>query len=86
MTIDGFDIGGARGDGIEANNVHHINVLNNTIHGSGESGIQFNWSEFIRVEGNETYKTAGPAGFPVYRSIRLATSPGIRRPKDIELL
>ena len=36
ITIDGFDIGGARGDGIEANDVHHIEILNNTIHGSGE--------------------------------------------------
>ncbi len=36
VTVDGFDIKGASGDGIEANNVHHIKVLNNTVSGSGE--------------------------------------------------
>ncbi|MGO8506040.1 choice-of-anchor Q domain-containing protein [Rhizobium leguminosarum] len=63
VTIDGFDIGGAKGDGIEANNVHHISVLNNKVHGSGESGIQFNWSDFIRIEGNETYNNASTGWF-----------------------
>ncbi len=58
VTIDGFDIKGARGDGIEANNVHHVNVLNNTVSGSGESGIQFNWAEFITIDGNTTFGNA----------------------------
>ena len=55
IVVEGFDIGGARGDGIEANNVHHIVIRDNVVHGSGESGIQTNWSEFITVEGNVTY-------------------------------
>ncbi|MFW2230895.1 choice-of-anchor Q domain-containing protein [Rhizobium sp. CRRU65] len=63
VTIDGFDIGGAKGDGIEANNVHHISVLNNKVHGSGESGIQFNQSDFIKIEGNETYNNASTGWF-----------------------
>ena len=63
VTIDGFDIKGARGDGVEANNVHHIKVLNNTVSGSGESGIQFNWSDFITIEGNETFSNASSGWF-----------------------
>ncbi|SES40522.1 Right handed beta helix region [Tranquillimonas rosea] len=63
VTIDGFDITGNGGDGIEANDVHHIEVLNNIAHDSGESGIQFNWSEFIRVEGNTTYGNASDGWF-----------------------
>jgi Ca2+-binding RTX toxin-like protein len=63
VIVDGFDIKGARGDGIEANNVHHIKVLNNTISGSGESGIQFNWAEFITVEGNTTFNNASNGWF-----------------------
>ena len=63
VVVDGFDIGGASGDGIEANNVHHIKILNNIVHDSGESGIQFNWSEFITIEGNETYNNASSGWF-----------------------
>ncbi|EJZ21375.1 M10 family metallopeptidase C-terminal domain-containing protein [Rhizobium sp. Pop5] len=63
VTIDGFDIKGGTGDGIEANNVHHVSVLNNKVHDSGESGIQFNYSDFIKVEGNETYNNASSGWF-----------------------
>ncbi len=63
IVVDGFDIGGARGDGIEANNVHHIKILNNISHDNGEFGIQFNWSEFITIEGNETYNNASSGWF-----------------------
>ena len=63
VVIDGFDIGGARGDGIEANDVHHVKVLNTVSHDNGESGIQFNWSEFITVEGNTTYGNASDGWF-----------------------
>jgi parallel beta-helix repeat protein len=71
VTVQGFEIIGAVGDGIEANNVHHIEVLDNVIHGSGESGIQFNWSEFIRIEGNTTYRNASAgwfSGISVYQN------------------
>ena len=63
VTIDGFDIKGARGDGIEGNGVHHIRILNNTVSGSGESGIQFNWSEFLTIEGNETFENGSTGWF-----------------------
>ena len=63
VVVDGFDIRGGNGDGIEANNVHHIQILNNKVHDAGESGIQFNQSDFIRIEGNETYNNAGSGWF-----------------------
>lgn len=71
VTIDGFDIKGARGDGIEANNVHHIKVLNNTLSANGESGVQFNWSEFITIEGNTTFGNASSgwySGISIYQN------------------
>lgn len=63
VTIDGFDIKGGNGDGIEANNVHHVSILNNKVHDAGESGIQFNQSDFIKIEGNETYNNASSGWF-----------------------
>ena len=81
VVVDGFDIGGARGDGIEANNVHHIKILNNIVHGSGESGIQFNWSDFITIEGNETYNNASVGlVLRASRSTRTAISLATPRP------
>jgi hypothetical protein len=53
VTVDGFMIVGANGDGIEGNDVHHAKVLNCEISGCGESGIQFNRSEFLTIEGNK---------------------------------
>ncbi|MBB4525253.1 UNVERIFIED_ORG: Ca2+-binding RTX toxin-like protein [Rhizobium sophorae] len=63
VTIDGFDIKGGNGDGIEANNVHHVSILNNKVHDSGESGIQFNYSDFVKIVGNETYINASSGWF-----------------------
>ncbi|MGM4879863.1 calcium-binding protein [Rhizobium leguminosarum] len=63
VTIDGFDIKGGNGDGIEANNVHHVSILNNKVHDSGESGIQFNYSDFVKIVGNETYNNASSGWF-----------------------
>lgn len=59
VTVDGFDVSSrVGGNGIFGNGVHHVEVLNNTAHDSGESGIGFIWSEFIRIEGNESYGNA----------------------------
>ncbi|PDT07501.1 MULTISPECIES: right-handed parallel beta-helix repeat-containing protein [unclassified Rhizobium] len=71
VTIDGFDIKGGNGDGIEGNNVHHVSILNNKVHDSGESGVQFNYSDFIRIEGNETYNNASSgwySGISIYQN------------------
>ena len=86
VTIDGFDVQGQpkRGDGIEGNDVHHISILNNKVHGNGESGIQFNWAEFIRIEGNECYENAYSgwfSGISVYQCRQIAkdtTTTGFR--------
>ena len=63
VTVSGLRIVDAVGDGIEANGVHHIEILNNVISGSGESGIQFNYSDFILVDGNITYENASDGWF-----------------------
>jgi hypothetical protein len=64
VTVKGFDIrSNGGGDGIEGNNVHHINILDNIVHDNGESGIQFNWSEFLVVDGNVTYGNASDGWF-----------------------
>lgn len=63
VTVKGFDIKGGGGDGLEGNGVHHVKVLGNVVHDSGESGIQFNQSEFLTIEGNETYGNASSGWF-----------------------
>ncbi|MDT8855529.1 right-handed parallel beta-helix repeat-containing protein [Paracoccaceae bacterium Fryx2] len=84
VIVDGFDIEGRSGDGIEANHVHHVKILNNTIHGAGESGIQFNWSEFITIDGNETYDNGSSgwfSGISIYQNRNITgdtTTPGFR--------
>ena len=71
VTVSGFEVRNARGDGIEANNVHHIEVLNNVLYNNGESGIQFNGSDFILVDGNITYDNASDgwySGISIYQN------------------
>lgn len=65
VTIDGLvdgvpslDIVAVQDDGIEGNNVHHAVVRGVVAHGCGESGIQFNWSEWITVEDCVCYDNA----------------------------
>ena len=84
VTIDGFTIRGARGDGIEGGNVHHIKILNNTISGSGESGIQFNQSDFLTIEGNETFNNASSgwfSGISIYQNRNLTGETTQRLPQ-----
>lgn len=85
IVIDGFDVNSAGGgDGIEGNDVHHVTVKNNVVHGNGESGIQFNWSEFLVIEGNETYDNASDgwfSGISVFENRNITgdtTTPGYR--------
>ncbi|MFT3974663.1 MAG: DUF4082 domain-containing protein [Amaricoccus sp.] len=83
VKVEGFDVTGANSHGIMANNVHHTQVLNNTVHGAGASGIQYNYSDFITIEGNTTYDNASDgwySGISVYenRNITGDTSSGIR--------
>ena len=51
VTIEGRSTSSRRrDDGIEANGFHHLVVRGVTAHDCGESGIQFNWCEFVTVE------------------------------------
>ena len=63
VTIEGFDIVGGSGHGIDVESAAYTLIRNNTVHGSGGSGIQFNYSEFIVIEGNTTFGNAGTNGW-----------------------
>lgn len=83
VKVEGFDVKGAGSHGILANGVHHTQILNNTVHDAGASGIQYNYSDFIRIEGNTTYNNASNgwfSGISVYqnRNITNDSSSGIR--------
>ncbi len=63
VTIEGFDIVGGTGHGIDVQDSAYTLIRNNTVHDSGGSGIQFNYSEFIVIEGNTTFGNAGTNGW-----------------------
>ncbi|MGO8205188.1 hypothetical protein ACC735_38995, partial [Rhizobium ruizarguesonis] len=51
--------------------VHNVSILNNKVHESGESGIQFNYSDFVKIVGNETYNNASSgwlSGISIYEN------------------
>ena len=63
VTIEGFDVQGGAGHGIEAHFVHHVNILNNIAHDSGGSGISAGYGEFFVIEGNTAYNNASTNGW-----------------------
>ncbi len=63
VTVQGFDIVGGSGHGIDGERVHHVHVLGNTVHDSGGSGISFYLSEFQLIEGNRTFRNAATNGY-----------------------
>ena len=64
LTIDGFEIYdpatdfGHTGNGITVYDNHHVNVLNNKIHGFGGSGVQCGHFDHVLVENNVVYNNA----------------------------
>ncbi|WP_037370997.1 cadherin-like domain-containing protein [Salipiger mucosus] len=71
ITIDGFEITGSAYHGIEAQNSHHISMLNNISHDNGASGLSAIWGEFYLIEGNTTYGNAASdwfSGISVYEN------------------
>lgn len=59
VNVEGpFDIMSPGGDGIEADFVHHVAIRGVTCHDCGESGIQFNFCEFVTVEDCTCYGNA----------------------------
>jgi parallel beta-helix repeat protein len=63
VTIEGFDIVGGTGHGIDVESAAYTLIRNNIVHDSGGSGIQFNFSEFMVIEGNTTFGNAGTNGW-----------------------
>jgi parallel beta-helix repeat protein len=86
VTIEGFDIVGGEGHGIDVQDSAYTLIRDNTVHGSGGSGIQFNFSEFMVIEGNTTFGNAGTngwhcSGISVYQNRNITgdtTTPGFR--------
>lgn len=83
IIVKGFDVKGAGSHGIMANNVHHTQVLNNTVHDAAASGIQYNYSDFITIDGNTTYNNASSgwfSGISIYENRNIAgdTSASVR--------
>ena len=63
VIIEGFDVVGGSGHGIDVEYRHHIKLLNNTCHDSGGSGIGIAWSEWLTVQGNRCFRNAGTNGY-----------------------
>jgi parallel beta-helix repeat protein len=63
VTVDGLDVVGGGGHGIDAESCHHVVIKNNLCHDSGGSGIQTNFVEFITVESNITHTNAATNDF-----------------------
>lgn len=75
VTVEDLEIVGARGDGIEANNVHHFTARRLKVSGCGESGVQTNYSDWITVEGCECTGNARDtwaSGISLYQCRNLA--------------
>ncbi|MRX52030.1 DUF4082 domain-containing protein [Paracoccus sp. S-4012] len=78
VTVDGFEVHGASAHGIAGFDVHHVTVSNNISHDNSESGISFAWSDFITIEGNETYKNASAgwfSGISLYQNRNITGEP-----------
>jgi parallel beta-helix repeat protein len=85
VTVEGpFDIVAPRDDGIEGNGVLRAVVRGVICHDCGESGIQFNWSEWLTIENCRAYRNARLSwysGISVYQCRNLSgdtTTPGPR--------
>ncbi|SHE59320.1 Right handed beta helix region [Loktanella atrilutea] len=63
VTVDGFEIYGSDTHGIAGFDSHHVVVSNNISHDNAQSGVSFAWSDFITIEGNETYGNASSGWF-----------------------
>lgn len=84
ITIDGFEIYGSAYHGIEAQNSHHVSMLNNISHDNGASGLSAIYGEFYVIEGNSTYGNASSgwfSGISVYENRNISgdtSTPGYR--------
>ena len=76
VTLDGFEISGAKKAGITANLVHHVTISNNVSHDNGTHGISVTRSDYVTIKDNSTYNNAKNGPYSGSRSIIRRTSPG----------
>ena len=87
LTIDGFEIYdanpgvGHHGNGITVYQNHHVNILNNTIHDFGGSGIQAAHFDHVLIENNVVYDNAKynpnqSSGISLYQARAVDDAPG----------
>lgn len=84
IKVSGFEIANANGAGVTANRVHHAIISDNIVHDNATNGISASLSDFITVEGNQTYNNAatGPySGISIFHPENITgdtTTPGFR--------
>ena len=61
--VDGFDVVGGDGHGVDIEGAHHVKVLNMKAHDSGGSGISAQKGEYFTFEGNTVYGNAATNGY-----------------------
>ncbi|AHG45232.1 RTX toxin [Rhizobium leguminosarum bv. trifolii CB782] len=78
VAVEGFEVYGSDSHGIVGDGVHHVKIANNVSHDNGASGIAFAGSDFITIEGNETYKNASAgwfSGISLYQNRNITGAP-----------
>ncbi|MBB3134049.1 serralysin [Rhizobium pisi] len=78
VAVEGFEVYGSDSHGIVGDGVHHVRIANNVSHDNGASGIAFAGSDFITIEGNETYKNASSgwfSGISLYQNRNITGAP-----------
>jgi serralysin len=78
VAVEGFEVYGSASHGIVGDGVHHVRIANNVSHDNGASGIAFAGSDFITIEGNETYKNASSgwfSGISLYQNRNITGAP-----------
>jgi serralysin len=62
VRIEGFDVSGSKTSGITAMKVHHVEVVNNTVHDNVSNGIFLGQADFLLIEGNVVHSNAAKGG------------------------
>lgn len=80
LVIEGFDIVGGSGHGIDIEGAHHIAIRGNIVHDSGGSGISSAKSDWISIERNEVRGNAATneyqtSGISLWQNLDLAEGP-----------
>lgn len=63
VVVDGLDVIGGEGHGIDIEDAHHVKVLRSRVHDSGGSGISAWKGEFYLFEGNLVFGNAATNGY-----------------------